>query len=214
MLAVTFLEIVPRTVSLWVSSDGDEQLHIPMLLFLGGYVFTQFFEHTVAPHFHTGQEPHSDSVISLGSAYAGIGGLAIHTFLDGVAIAAAAQLDPRVGFLVFLGVLLHKFPEGLTIASMVLAAGQGVRQVLIATSVVGASTIAGLLLFHFLGLSIGVSAMYVLPVASGITLYVAASDLIPEVNHQGSRSPMVSISVLIGILLFYFVRMAVPEGSH
>ena len=179
MLAVTFLEIVPRTVELWQSaSPGADALHIPMLLFLGGYVLTQFFEHTVAPHFHTGQEPHSESVISAGSAYAGIGGLTIHTLMDGISIAAATHLDQRVGFLVFLGVMLHKFPEGLTIASMVLAAGRGVRQVFIATAVVGASTLAGVLLFHFAGTSIGISAFYVLPVASGIT----TSDIVSQMS--------------------------------
>jgi zinc transporter ZupT len=215
MLAVTFLEIVPRTVLLWLSnSPGDERLHVPMLLFLGGYVLTQFFEHTIAPHFHTGQEAHAETVIMPRSAYAGIGGLMIHTFLDGVTIAAATQLDPRAGFLVFIAVFLHKFPEGLTIASMVLAAGQGIRQVIIATSTVGAATLLGVILFFYFGSGLGVSAAYVLPIASGITLYVAASDLIPEVNHHGGRNPMVSISVLAGVLLFFALRWAVPEAGH
>ena len=215
MLAVTFLEIVPRTITLWRSaSAGSDDLHIPMLLFLGGYVLTQLFEHTIAPHFHTGQEAHTESVIMPQSAYAGIGGLMIHTFLDGVAIAAATQLDPKAGFLVFIAVFLHKFPEGLTIASMVLAAGQGVRQVAIATSAVGLATLIGVILFYFLGTSLGVSAAYVLPVASGITLYVAASDLIPEVNHHGGRTPMVSVSVLAGVIIFFLIRSVVPEAGH
>lgn len=215
MLAVTFLEIVPRTVTFWqTTSSGSEGLRVPMLLFLGGYVLTQLFEHTIAPHFHTGQEAQKDAVIMPRSAYAGIGGLMIHSFLDGVAIAAATQLDPKVGFLVFIGVFLHKFPEGLTIASMVLAAGQGIRQVAIATSSVGLATLLGVILFYFSGTSLGISAAYVLPVASGITLYVAASDLIPEVNHHGGRNPMVSISVLAGVILFFVLQSAVPEGAH
>lgn len=215
MLAVTFLEIVPRTVKLWQSaSRGDDSLHVPMLLFLGGYILTQLFEHTIAPHFHTGQEAHKDAVIMPRSAYAGIGGLMIHTFLDGIAIAAATQLDPKAGFLVFIAVFLHKFPEGLTIASMVLAAGQGIRQVAVATSIVGSATILGAVLFYLLGSSMGVSAAYVLPIASGITLYVAASDLIPEVNHHGGRTPMVSLSVLAGVILYFLLRSAVPEAGH
>ena len=215
MLAVTFLEVLPRTIHLWqASSPANESLYVPMLLLLGGYVVTQFFEHMIAPHFHTGQEPHAESVIQPRSAYAGIGGLMIHTFLDGVAIAAATHLDPKVGFLVFLAVFLHKFPEGLTIASMVLAAGKGLGQVLAATSIVGTATFLGVLLFHFAGTGAGFSAAYVLPVASGITLYVAASDLIPEVNHHGGRNPMVSISVFAGVLIFFALRSLVPEAGH
>ena len=215
MLAVTFLEIIPRTVLLWQStSPGDEHLFVPMLLLLGGYVTTQLFEHTIAPHFHTGQEHNTESVILPRSAYAGIGGLMIHTLLDGVAIGAATHLDPKVGFLVFLAVFLHKFPEGLTIASMVLAAGQGLRQILVATSVVGSATLVGALVYYFAGAGIGSSAAYVLPVASGITVYVAASDLIPEVNHHGGRTPLISFSVLAGVLLFFALRMLVPEAGH
>lgn len=215
MLAVTFLEVLPRTVLLWqATSPQDEHLFTPMLLLLGGYVTTQLFEHTVAPHFHTGQEHHEETMIQPRSAYAGIGGLTIHSLLDGVAIGAATQLDPGVGFLVFIAVFLHKFPEGLTIASMVLAAGRGIRQILIATAIVGSATFLGVVLYYVAGTSAGVSAGYVLPIACGITLYVAASDLIPEVNHHGGRTPMISFSVFVGVLLFFLLRMIVPEVGH
>src|SRR4051794_27829235 len=60
MLAVTFLEILPKTISEWTKNGvaADESLFIPMLLLLGGYLLTQFFEHTIAPHFHLGGEMH------------------------------------------------------------------------------------------------------------------------------------------------------------
>jgi len=212
MLAVTFFEVIPKTVLLWQKTqEMDENLYVPMLLLLGGYLMTQFFEHTIAPHFHLGEEVHSDHVITSKSAYTGVGGLLIHTFLDGVSIAAAAQLDLRIGFLVFLAVFLHKFPEGFTIGSMVLAAGKGRREVLIATSLIGATTLLGVLLFYMLGRNIGFSVAYALPIASGVTLYVAASDLIPEVNHHGGKSPLVSLSVFAGVALFFAMHFAVHE---
>ncbi|MGD9564033.1 MAG: ZIP family metal transporter [Pyrinomonadaceae bacterium] len=213
MLAVTFLEIVPKTVLLWQKeyprSDGN--LYVPMLLLLGGYLLTQFFEHTIAPHFHLGEEIHSDDVISTRSAYTGVGGLLIHTFFDGVSIAAASQLDVRIGLLVFVAVFLHKFPEGFTIGSMMIAAGKGSREVLIATLLIGATTMIGILAFYFIGTSLGFSVAYALPVASGVTLYVAASDLIPEVNHHGGKRPAVSLSVFAGVALFFAIHFAVHE---
>ena len=42
-----------------------------------------------------------------------------------------------------------------------------------------------------------------LPLAAGVTLYVAASDLIPEVNHHGGKSPLVSLSVFAGVAIFF-----------
>ena len=213
MLAVTFFEIVPKTILLWQKThpETSENLYPPMLLLLTGYLLTQFFEHTIAPHFHLGEEVHSEDVISTSSAYTGIGGLLVHTFFDGVSIAAASQIDVKVGFLVFIAVFLHKFPEGFTIGSMILGAGKGRQEVLIATSVIGATTLLGVVLYYFVGNNLGFSVAYALPLASGVTLYVAASDLIPEVNHHGGHRPMVSISVFAGVALFFGIHYLVHE---
>jgi len=205
MLAVTFFEIIPKSVLMWqkINPQESENLAVPMILLLTGYLLTQFFEHTIAPHFHLGEEVHPEHLISSRSAYTAIGGLLIHTFFDGVSIAAASQIDLKVGFLVFIAIFLHKFPEGFTIASMILAAGKGFKEVLIATSIVGLTTFAGVLLFYFIGANVGFSIAYALPLASGVTLYVAASDLIPEVNHHGGKRPLVSFAVFAGVALFF-----------
>ncbi len=214
MLAVTFFEIVPKTIILWQRAHPEavENLYPPMLLLLAGYLLTQFFEHTIAPHFHLGEEVHSSDMISTRSAYSGIGGLLIHTFFDGISIAAASELDLRVGLLVFVAVFIHKLPEGFTIGSLVHAAGKGRREVLYATTLVGAATLAGVFVFYFVGSRLGFSVAYALPLASGVTLYVAASDLIPEVNHHGGRRTLVSFSVFAGVALFFLLHFAVHEA--
>ena len=213
MLAVTFFEIVPKTVLIWQKThpESADNLYVPMLLLLTGYLLTQFFEHTIAPHFHLGEEVDSHELISTRSAYSGVGGLLIHTFFDGVSIAAASQIDVKIGLLVFVAVFLHKFPEGFTIGSMMVAAGKGRREVLIATSVIGATTLVGVLVFYFIGSKLGFKVAYALPLASGVTLYVAASDLIPEVNHHGGKRPLVSLSVFAGVAFFFAVHFAVHE---
>ena len=212
MLAVTFFEILPKTILIWQrSASSPEDLSAPMILLLAGYLLTQFFEHTIAPHFHLGEEVHSENTISTSSAYTGVGGLFIHTFFDGVSIAAASQIDIRIGFLVFIAVFLHKFPEGFTVASMLLAAGKGFREVVIATSAIGLATLAGVLVFAAVGANFESSIAYALPLASGVTLYVAASDLIPEVNHHGGKRPLVSISVFAGVALFFAIHLIVHE---
>ncbi len=208
MLAVTFFEILPKTIEIWRAIDpGESSLKIPMLLLLTGYMLTQFFEHTVAPHFHLGEEMHCDEhdhqMISAKSAYTAVAGLLVHTFFDGVSIAAASQIDLRVGFLVFVAVFLHKFPEGFTIGSMIMAAGKGFRQVMIATSLVGAMTLSGVFIFYLIGTSANNAVAYALPIAGGVTLYVAASDLIPEVNHHAGKNPLVSLSVFAGVAIFF-----------
>jgi zinc transporter ZupT len=203
MLAVTFVELLPETFSLWKDSGG-ETLMIPMGLVLTGYLLTQFFEHTIAPHIHLGEEVHhcEEHIVSSKAAYTAIAGLLIHTFFDGISISAASQVDSRAGILVFVAVFLHKFPEGFTIASLVLAAGKNFKQVLIATSLIGLTTFLGVVV----GGSFGLPVKYMLPLASGVTLYVAASDLIPEVNHHGGKKPTISLSVFAGVALFFLLH--------
>ena len=215
MLSVVFIEVLPEVVELWQKKTNvftSEALIYPMVLLLVGYLLTQFFEHTIAPHFHLGEELHSDHLISTKSAYTAVGGLLIHTFFDGVSIAAAAQVDFKVGVLVFLAILLHKFPEGFTIASMIMAAGKGFREVLIGTSLIGLMTLLGVLLFYLIGSNIGFTVAYALPLASGVTLYVAASDLIPEVNHHGGKRPLVSLSVFAGVALFFILHFVLHSA--
>lgn len=222
MLAVTVIEILPNTIELWSGSiakfrlDGNAEAAYmpPMLLLLAGYLLTQFLEHTIAPHFHLGEEMHCDDeehgheMISTPTAYTAVGGLLIHAFFDGVTIAAASQIEVKLGLLVFIAVFLHKFPEGFTVGSMVLAAGKGRRQVMIAASMLGLATLAGVFTFYFIGTNLTGAVQYALPLAGGVTLYVAASDLIPEVNHHGGRSPWVSLSVFLGVLLFFVAHQA------
>ncbi len=206
MLAVVFVEILPKSIEIWreIYPNSENGLMFPMMLILVGYLITQFFEHTIAPHFHLGEELHQhDNMITTSAAYTAVGGLMIHTFFDGVSIAAASQVEFSVGVLVFVAVFLHKFPEGFTIASMVLAAGKGRKEVLYATSIIGLTTLFGVLLFYFVGSNLGFTVAYALPLASGVTLYVAASDLIPEVNHHGGKNPLVSFSVFAGVALFF-----------
>ncbi|MBV9216357.1 MAG: ZIP family metal transporter [Acidobacteria bacterium] len=211
MLAVTLFEILPKTVVLWQQKSGMdvESLSMPMVLLLAGYLLTQFVEHTIAPHFHLGEEMHCDddehhhASLSTSSAYTAVGGLLVHTFFDGVTIAAASQIDAKVGVLVFIAVLLHKFPEGFTIGSMVLAAGKGSREVMVTTTLLGLTTFLGVLIFYFVGAGLPSVTAYALPVAGGVTLYVAASDLIPEVNHHGGRNALVSLAIFAGVGLFF-----------
>lgn len=210
MLAVTIFEILPKTILMWQKRfpDASDELYVPMLLLMSGYLLTQFFEHTIAPHFHLGEEMPSGEFIATSTAYTAVGGLLIHTFFDGVSIAAAAQIDVKLGLLVFVAVFLHKFPEGFTIGSMILAAGKGFREVLAATAMIGSTTLIGVIVFYVIGSNLSGTVAYALPLAGGVTLYVAASDLIPEVNHHGGNRLLVSLSVFAGVALFFGAHFA------
>ena len=213
MLAAIFLEIVPETVELWSAGGAGRGMGVTgaMTLLLGGYLLIHLFEHTIAPHFHFGAETHPEALIRRSAAYTAIGGLSIHTFFDGVSVAAAFLVSRKVGLLVFVAVLLHKVPEGFTAASIVLASGREARAALAATLVVGAATLAGVLSVAVWQSQAAAAVVYALPFSAGVTLYVAASDLIPEVNHMEEKNPLVSLVVFVGVALFYLLHLLI-EG--
>jgi len=217
MLSAIFIEVVPEAVKLWTARAGGAGMERGVLhamtLLLAGYLLIHLFEHTIAPHFHFGAETHPEAVLRPSAAYIAIGGLSIHTFFDGVSVAAAFIVDRRAGLLVFVAVLLHKIPEGFTAASIMLASGRSWRRALLATCLVGAATLTGVCCVALLQNRIEEAVLYALPFSAGVTLYVAASDLIPEVNHMEEKNPLVSVVVFGGVAFFYIMHQLLEELS-
>jgi zinc transporter ZupT len=215
MLAAIFIEIVPETIAIWTENlagaSAARSIVGAMTLLLAGYLLIQLFEHTLAPHFHFGAETHPESMVRPSAAYTAVAGLWIHTFFDGVSIASAFLVNFKVGLLVFIAILLHKMPEGFTVASIVLASGRSPKKALIATAAIGAATLAGVVGVALVSTRMNNAVGYALPFSAGVTLYVAASDLIPEVNHKEERNPTVSIVVFVGVALFYLLHRLI-EG--
>ena len=196
MLAATFLKMLPASMAM--------SIHAPFLI-LAGYFLVHFFEHTVAPHFHFGEEVHDDVMMDPTVGFSALLGLAIHAFFDGVSIAAAMLVSVPMGLVVFFAMLLHKIPEGFTVASIALAAGRGKQGAITASLVLAGATLGGVV-----GMQAFHDALpYALPISTGVTLYVAASDLMPEVNEdRGIRMPLV---VFLGVALFYLTELLLHQ---
>ncbi len=103
MLAVAFVEVIPESVRL----SGESAL----LYVLFGYFLVHLFEHTLAPHFHFGEETHFEEVSHQHARTSVLVGMTIHTFFDGVAIAAGFLVSTWLGAVMFFSVFLHKLPE-------------------------------------------------------------------------------------------------------
>jgi ZIP family zinc transporter/zinc and cadmium transporter len=189
MLATALVEMVPESLEL----SGRKGA----LLLLVGYMLVHFFEHTITPHFHYGEETHSDEYLHSHRRLSILFGLLIHTFFDGIAITSGFLISRFLGWVIFFAVFLHKIPEGFTVTSVMLASGLSKGRSLFAAVLLGMATMAGVLT-----MVIGRHAVsYGLPIAAGVTIYVAASDLIPEVNREpGIKMAFV---VFIGVSLLF-----------
>jgi zinc and cadmium transporter len=164
---------------------------------LAAYVLVHITQHTIGRHFHFGEETHSVSELVSVSALVG---LLMHTFVDGVAVASGLLVSTGLGALVFVAVLLHKFPEGLAISSLFLAAGAGRKKAILAATALGASTMVGVIITD----ELPVLQKYGLAISAGVTLYVGASNLVPE--FQDKRGLRIPLSFVGGCVMYFVAR--------
>lgn len=207
MLATALLEMVPESLKL--RSDSRQLLFgetsIVFVLVLAGYFIVHFFEHTAAPHFHFGEETHQREISHAHASYAALLGLVIHTFFDGVALGSGFLVSTWLGGIIFIAIFLHKIPEGFTVSSLMLASGQTRRIAFASSAVLGGATLVGMSLMFVLRAVLADA----LPLSAGVTLYVASSDLIPEVNREpGVGMPalvFLGVAVLLGLKALFHV---------
>jgi zinc transporter ZupT len=203
ILALVFLELMPEGIAA-VGLDAP----VYMLL---GYSMLHFFEHTIVGHLHFGEETHHDLMVSTTASVSTFSGLFIHAFFDGFSISAGMQYKFSLGLLIFVAILLHKIPEGLTIASVMLAAERRRRTALLASAAIGIATMLGIVSVFLLA-SIDARVLGVaFAFSAGVATYVGASDLIPEVNHSKNR--VIPLLVFGGMLLFYVGRQVIVTAA-
>lgn len=198
MLAVTFLAMIPHAME----GGVDAALGI-----LAGYLLVHLTQHVVTPHFHFGEETHEHEMVGRWVGITALLGLLLHTFFDGVAIASGFGVSASLGLLIFTAILLHKIPEGVTIASIMLASGNSTGRAIGAVGLLGVSTVLGVLLTSFLR----PLEHHGLALSAGVTLYVAASNLVPEVQKQ--HGVRYAVSVFFGVGLYYVARTML-SGVH
>lgn len=195
MLAVALLEVMPEAVR--------QRADAPVFI-LAGYLAVHLAQHVLAPHFHFGEETHE---VSPSQGWSALLGLLLHTFFDGVAIASGFEVSPHLGILLFLAVFLHKLPEGVAMASVMLAGGQGKARALGAVGLLGAATILGVVFTS----AVAPLAAHGLALSAGVTIYVAASNLVPE--FQTRRGWKMPAMFFVGAAAFFLTRMLVEVAG-
>ena len=184
MLAVAVIGVLPQVMPDGISGAG---------YVLGGYLAVHLAQHVLTPHFHFGEETHR---VSASAGVSALVGLTLHTFFDGVAIASGFLVSGRLGVLLFLAVLLHKLPEGVTIASVMLAGGQSRGRAYAAAAALGLATVLGVVVTEH----VAPLARHGLALSAGVTLYVAASNLVPE--FQAKRGWLTAAAFFGGVVGF------------
>jgi zinc transporter ZupT len=182
LLAITMLDLMPHVL------EGESQRMMPFVLV--GFA----------------KKLGSTGIIGV------LTGFLLHAFVEGVSLMASFRLDAEVGLTVLLAMLLHKVPDGVTVASLLLAATRSRRTALWGATSLGLATLAG-------AFSMGaVERVFppdwspmILALTTGIFLYVSASHLVPYI--LSARKAELGIYFFASVLL-YMVLATYLHGNH
>jgi zinc and cadmium transporter len=206
MLAGALLHLIPRAYD----RLGDGPLTGVLVLagVLGFFVLEKFLHwrhqhgapealegasgHAHPHHGHTHAEPF---------AAMNLVGDAVHNLVDGMIVAAAYLVSVPAGVVTTLAVMLHEIPQEIGDFGVLVYGGYTPRRALLYNFLSGLTAVLGAVLALTVGARVEGFADVLLPVTAGAFLYVAGSDLIPELNRRHSQSAAKSAWQLVMMVL-------------
>lgn len=131
----------------------------------------------------------------------GASGMSLHSFLDGVALAAGLAVGGGLGLVIAAVVIIHRFSDGIGIVSLLLASRFPRAQAYRWVTYVALAPVLGVIVGLLIPLpDVVLGAM--LAVFAGFFLYIGAAELLPEA-HRSDRSRLVVVGTLAGVLGIY-----------
>lgn len=200
-LGVTFLDILPEAVE-----QASEPRNIFLALLIGFISF--FILERLLMFFHVEKNGHEHSDHTEFLPFMLILGDCIHNFLDGILIALAYLANPLLGLTTALGVAAHEIPQEIGDASVLLSQGWTKKRIILSNILQSLFTVPGVLVGYYTGNILEAYLPYMLASAGGVFLYIAASDLIPEIHHKANHHhfyrvviPLLASVIIVGYLV-------------
>jgi zinc and cadmium transporter len=125
----------------------------------------------------------------------------VHNIIDGIAIGAAFVVNPVSGFVTTLAVSAHEIPKELGTFGILLSRGWHDRKVLLANIMTAVGTLLAATAVYLLGSAVKLPEAELLALTSGFFIYVAASDIIPDIHEQPRRVGTLQALVLVMALV-------------
>lgn len=210
LLGAAFFDLLPEAI------EESEHIALPLMNLLawvlGGILFFFLLERLLHWFHHHGYEEHDVSgkptvpLVVIGDT--------VHNFIDGVAIAATFMLSIPLGISTTFAVALHEIPQEVGDFGIMLKHGLKRKKILLINVMSAAASFAGALLAFYFGEQIeGLTAIF-LAVTAGFFLYIALSDLLPEIHHENKKSLALweTVCLFAGVIVM-FVAIALLEST-
>ena len=201
LLAAASLGMIPTAIM----SSGN-QIQLIMSFFLGGILFFFILEKLVIwRHCHEEScevtESATGPIILIGDAF--------HNFVDGIVIAASFLLDPFVGIVVSISVIAHEIPQEIGDLAILIDKKYTRKKAFIYNTISGLSTIPAAIIGYYILDILSLAIPYVLAISASSFIYIALSDLTPELHKKiGAKYSIRQIILIfagIGIMILIFL---------
>jgi len=197
LLGGALLHMIPESIE---EMGNIEAVWIWALVGFSLFLLLEQFIHW--HHCHRAPSEHKEPVTYLILVADGL-----HNFIDGLAIAGAFLVDFRVGIITWIAGAAHEIPQEFGDFGILIHGGWKKSKALWFNFISGLTMVLGGLIAYYFSASYNVS--FLLPFAAGNFIYIAASDLIPEVKHsENIRANLIHYaSFLLGIAIIFVVGM-------
>ncbi len=198
LLATGFLETFPQAVEL-----GGSDIYLWVTLSIAGFfIIERLF---LSLHHHEDEEHPEQMRMPTGLL---LFGDALHNFIDGVSIAAGFLVNPVLGMVTSAAIFMHEIPHELADFGILLHKGWERRKIILFSIATGITSVLGGLLAYFFAESFSPLTPILLAITTGNFIYLAATDLLPEIHHHSKKSPATVqiLFFLLGIFLIWLLR--------
>jgi len=206
LMGGAFLHLLPETI------EKSEIYNVPVLdLFLFVLVgFILFFIIEKVLHWHHCHKGQCDVHTF---RYMNLIGDSIHNFIDGLIMAASFVVSIPLGITTTIAISVHEIPQEIGDFGVLIYGGFSKKKTLTLNFIVALTAVIGGIVGYFISSLIDNTVLYILPFAAGGFIYIAATDLVPEIRKElNMKKYMATLFVFIcGILLMWMTKVFFPE---
>ncbi len=216
LLGTVFFDLFPEAVREAEHLAGEDGSKINvfayMLLGILGFFLLERFIHWFHHHQHEYPDEKVKPTVPLI-----IVGDSVHNFIDGVVIAVTFLVSIPLGIVTTLAVAAHEIPQEIGDFGILLHKGLKRKKILLLNILSALTAMTGAVIAYLLGEGIEPSLPILLAITAGFFIYIAASDLIPEIHHE-NRTGFAVIETMLLFLgvgtVWIFISFLEGVGGH
>ena len=196
-----FLHMIPEVFK---EISNETIASISILLGIAIFFILEKFLHWHHEHHHHNKEDHIKPF-----GYLNLVSDGVHNLIDGIIIAAAYMINIEVGISTTVAVILHEIPQEIGDFGLLIHAGFSKSKALLLNLLSASLSLVGVIIVLIVGNSITSITAYILAIAAGGFIYIAGSDLVPELHKtndfKSSMKQFLSIGLGIAIMFLFVI---------